>query len=77
MLFPEILLVPVRLFCPSFKYHPVLTMMARFYGARLVKTSSLEFVEHILKLALLHQHISSETKTVHNPISEISSEVLC
>lgn len=40
---PEILLVPVRLFFPSLKYHPALTMMAWFYGARLVKTSSLEF----------------------------------
>lgn len=50
MFFPEILLVPVRLFFPSFKYHPALTMMARFYGARLVEISSSEFVEHIWSL---------------------------
>ena len=40
-------------------------MMAWFYGARLVKTLSLESKKqtNTLKLAFLHQHISSETKT--------------
>ena len=77
ILFPEILLVPVRLFCPSFKYHPVLTMMARFYGARLVKISSLEFVEHIWSLPYCTNTFPLKRKQCTTPISEISSEVLC